>query len=188
MANKAAKGSEFERQVCRQLTEWVTGKRRPEIFWRSATSGAKATSEIKAGRRSHMGGDIVAIHPEGQWFTTLFSVECKNRKSFGALPYFLLGEVALYEWWARCCLDAVSTTRVPLLIFRQLFSQTFAATRPVDNPFQLDGWKGPLIELEGLPPFRVGLLESLLELNSDWGVVRDAHEMILANKKPRPIR
>ena len=62
------KGGEFERKICRVFTKWITGQDKPEIFWRSATSGAKATQDHKKGHKSKMGGDIVAVDRQGQWF------------------------------------------------------------------------------------------------------------------------
>ncbi len=58
------KGGEYERLICRDLTTWVDPTRekgKPELFWRSATSGAKATQDTKAGRKANQGGDIIAI-------------------------------------------------------------------------------------------------------------------------------
>ena len=113
-----AKGSSFERLICRRLTEWITGKPIPEIFWRSATSGAKATVDRKAGRDSNMGGDIVAIDPAGQPFIDRYSVECKNRKSYGRLENVIAGKGELLEWWVQCARDAELAEKIPLLIYK----------------------------------------------------------------------
>ncbi len=48
-----SKGGGFERLICRKFTKWLTGNDQPEVLWRSATSGAKATQDAKAGR--HLG-------------------------------------------------------------------------------------------------------------------------------------
>lgn len=113
------KGGEFERMVCRCLTWWITGKERPEIFWRSATSGAKATQEMKRGHKTKQGGDIIAIDPKGQWFIDLFSVECKDRKDFGNLDLVLERQGVWIQWWDQCCDDADKVGKHPLLIFHR---------------------------------------------------------------------
>lgn len=116
-----AKGSGFERKICRLLTEWVDPRRKggqPEIFWRSATSGAKATQDHKQGRASEMGGDIVAIHETGIPLTSRFSVECKNRKTYGKLESMMDGAGPLLKWWIQCVEDAARWNRIPLLIFQ----------------------------------------------------------------------
>ncbi len=119
MARKSnAKGSAFERLVCRKLTEWITGSPTPEIFWRSATSGAKATQDRKAGRKSNMGGDIVAVAPEGQQFINRYSIECKDRKTYGKLESIAEGWGPLLKWWVQCANDAKQTERLPLMIYK----------------------------------------------------------------------
>ena len=113
-----AKGGAFERLVCRRLTEWITGTPTPEVLWRSATSGAKATVDRAAGRESHMGGDLVAIHPKGQPFIDKYSVECKDRKSYGRLENLVVGKGELLQWWLQCAEDANHSQRMPLLIYK----------------------------------------------------------------------
>lgn len=120
-----AKGGSFERWVCRRLTWMVTGKEQPEIFWRSATSGAKATQDRKKGVSSTMGGDIVAIHPLGAKFINLHCVECKNRKSMGSLDNLLTESGPLWDWWDRAVRDAEASSREPLLVFRANRTQTY---------------------------------------------------------------
>ena len=135
MAGKSnAKGSLFEREVCRQLTEWVTGSRTPEIFWRSATSGAKATQDYKAGRASKMGGDIIAVDPRGQPFIDRFSVECKDRASYGRLELVLEGRGQLNEWWEQCRMDALRSKRKPFMVFKQLRSKIYLMYNRYDLP------------------------------------------------------
>lgn len=129
------KGGNFERLGCRTLTAWVTGRERPEIFWRSATSGAKATSEAKAGRESYMGGDIIAVRPEGQWLTDAYSLEFKDRKSIGTLPFMLQGRAEMLEWWQQCVSDASRAGKRPLMIFKGLRTPVFAGLAVNDGVF-----------------------------------------------------
>ncbi len=78
------KGSSFERQVCRDLSKWITYGRRDDLFWRSAMSGGVATVGKKAGiDRAAQSGDISAISDGGFFgeeagrFIGKVSVECK---------------------------------------------------------------------------------------------------------------
>ena len=113
-----SKGGEFERLVCRMFTKWLTGNERPEVLWRSATSGAKATQDAKAGRQSKMGGDLVAIAPEGQPLIDVFSIECKDRKSYGKIEGFFQEQGEIWEWWGQCVNDADISNREPLMVFK----------------------------------------------------------------------
>lgn len=72
------KGSAFERVVCRDLSLWMTGGKRDDLFWRSAMSGGRATVKFKKGGENlTQTGDITAIDPLGEMFTRRFIPECK---------------------------------------------------------------------------------------------------------------
>ncbi len=79
MANRAAKGSVFEREICTQLSLWWTGGARTDIFWRTAGSGARATTRAKSGQTTaNHYGDLCAIDPIGQPFVDFFTCEAKR--------------------------------------------------------------------------------------------------------------
>ncbi len=74
-----AKGSQFERDICHMLSEWWTDGERTDIFWRTAGSGARATTRGRKGKTTKgQHGDICAIDPIGQPFLDRFCVELKN--------------------------------------------------------------------------------------------------------------
>lgn len=74
-----AKGGQFERDICRELSLWWTGGRRDDIYWRTSTSGGRATSRAKKGKKTHgQYGDIQATDPRGAPFLRLFTVELKR--------------------------------------------------------------------------------------------------------------
>ena len=73
------KGSSFERTLCRQLSLWWTHGNRDDVFWRTAGSGAMATTRIKKQRASFgQHGDIQAVDPIGQPLLDVFSIEAKR--------------------------------------------------------------------------------------------------------------
>src|ERR1700726_4969976 len=73
-----SKGSGFERQVCRQLSLWITHGRHQDTLWRRGLSGGRGAVNRKLGigNRTQC-GDISAVSPEGHKLTDLFVVECK---------------------------------------------------------------------------------------------------------------
>jgi len=84
MGNRASKGSEFERHVCRQLSHWWTNNERDDIFWRTSQSGGRATFRAQKGKKTFGGyGDITAIDPIGLPLTRLWTIELKCGKSHG---------------------------------------------------------------------------------------------------------
>lgn len=172
------KGGGFEREVCRKLTLWITGKPKPEILWRSATSGAKATQDAKQGLRSGMGSDLVSVDPRSAWLTNAYSIEIKFRASFGSLRSLVTGKGGLCDWWMQVCADSVRDGRKPFLIFKQNRSPIFGML-----PIKQDGFasQGPSLRLpkprvhilslpiHGALFFLDDLLADNHDLVRDWG-------------------
>lgn len=74
-----AKGSSFEREICRVLSEWWSGGTRDDLYWRSAASGARATVRFKKGKataNSH--GDIAALDEVGAPLLKVVALELKR--------------------------------------------------------------------------------------------------------------
>jgi hypothetical protein len=46
------KGSQFERDVCRELSLWVSHGKQEDVYWRSAMSGGRSTVAALKGARS----------------------------------------------------------------------------------------------------------------------------------------
>jgi hypothetical protein len=128
------KGSDFERQQCRQLSLWWTEGKRDDVFWRNRT---RSTS--KSPDASHQLGDIVAVDPIGAPFTALFNVELKRGysktkagKKVKNIPWDLLDLIdgrgnpwgsVLIKFWEQVETDAILSGRYPLLIFRRDYHQ-----------------------------------------------------------------
>lgn len=74
-----AKGSSFERIICKQLSMWWSNGTRDDIFWRSSNSGGRATMRGKKGKSTfgHC-GDIAATDPIGQSLLNKVTIELKR--------------------------------------------------------------------------------------------------------------
>lgn len=78
-----AKGSNYEREICKRLSLWWTGGRRDDVFWRSAQSGGRATVRSRKGQQTvNSHGDAAAVDPDGAPLTDLFVIEIKRGYSF----------------------------------------------------------------------------------------------------------
>ena len=74
-----AKGSNFERDICRKLSRWWTGGKRPDVFWRTAGSGARATVRMKKNECTALSaGDIGCIDPVGAKLIQSCLIEIKR--------------------------------------------------------------------------------------------------------------
>jgi len=80
---KAAKGSDFERELCRRLSRWWTDGERDDIFWRTSQSGGRATQRSKKDLKTFGSyGDIAAVDPIGQPLMKMFTIELKRGSSY----------------------------------------------------------------------------------------------------------
>jgi hypothetical protein len=114
----SGKGGDFEREVSKMLTVWLTGKKKPYAFWRMPGSGSLMTiHEENIG----LSGDIRAVSPEAEFFTDIFSVECKTgypKTSFWQ-HFKDIKNFNIKDFWKQCCEDADKAAKLPMLIYRK---------------------------------------------------------------------
>jgi len=102
-----AKGSSYERKICKLLSVWWTEGERDDVFWRTAGSGARATSRRKQGKHTFgQTGDVQATDPIGQPLIDLFSIELKKGYSkdtfmdvFDKKPH--MAQQGFEKWFAQ---------------------------------------------------------------------------------------
>lgn len=72
------KGGKFEREICKRLSLWWSDGEDDSIFWRTHSSGGRATQRAKKGKKTTgQDGDVGAIHPSGKPLIDLVSIELK---------------------------------------------------------------------------------------------------------------
>lgn len=84
------KGAQFEREVCKKLSLWISDGIRDDMFWRSAMSGGRASIGLKKGMiRVSQQGDVSVIAGgnskaalDAHQFLFNFVVECKSVKDY----------------------------------------------------------------------------------------------------------
>lgn len=163
-----AKGAGFERQVCRTLSLWVTRGWRPDVLWRSAMSGGRATVSKKKGRSiDHVSGDICAVHEAGYEFVNHFYMECKNYKTFDWHRLLLTHDGRLAQYWVDTMKFATGQGKYPLLIFKQNGSDVLVAIElETASWFAMDEASGlfyvPRLDMLVLP------LSSLVKCGRPW--------------------
>ena len=114
-----AKGSGFERLVCRKLSLWVSQGKNEDLFWRSSLSGGRATVAQRKGRNVRQAGDICAVSPEGHVLTDVYFVECKNYRNLGIGHFLVADRGPLVKFWKIACKEAKKYNRKPMLIAKQ---------------------------------------------------------------------
>lgn len=114
-----AKGSAFERQICKELSLWVSGGKQKDIFWRSAMSGGRSTVAMKKGDKlAVQAGDVSSIHILGHKFIDEFTVECKFYKTLN-YESIIKGKGKLLDFWRIAFKDAEKYGKMPLLVAKQ---------------------------------------------------------------------
>ena len=109
------KGPKYERKFCKDLSRWWTNGKRDDIFWRTSSSGARATVRLKKGlRTADSYGDVKAEHELGKPLTktSVFSLKrgYTGKKGKNSLKWASLldiidsiegtkNEPAIVGWW-----------------------------------------------------------------------------------------
>lgn len=114
-----AKGSSFERLVCKELSLWVSNGEQKDVFWRSAMSGGRSTVARKKGDKlASQAGDISSVDRLGHVFIDQFVVECKFYKSLN-FESFIKGKGKLLEFWRHLVDESASYSKKPMLVGKQ---------------------------------------------------------------------
>jgi len=119
MVNSKQKGASFEREVCKQLSLWVSYGKQEDVYWRSSMSGGRSTVAAAKGKRlAAQAGDISCIHPVGRPFADRFLIECKFYRDLG-FQGLITGTGHLIDFWNETARQAEKYGRMPLLIAKQ---------------------------------------------------------------------
>ena len=122
----SAKGSSFEREICKRLSLWWTEGERDDVFWRTAGSGGRATNRLKQGKgTSGAYGDLTFTDPIGADLFRVFCFELK--RGYGDWDVLSLIDrpptkhpCVTEKFWKqarRSCADAGAL--YPMVIFRR---------------------------------------------------------------------
>jgi len=142
------KGGDFEREISKSLTVWLTGKEKPYAYWRMPGSGSLSTIHEQ---NKNLSGDITAILPEAEFLTNSFSIECKTGypqtsfwQHFGRVKNFNI-EI----FWRQAFEDSSRAGKHPMLIYRK------KGRKPIIG---ISEWISNVLEINNLPSvnFRFG--------------------------------
>lgn len=119
MSNGKQKGGQFERDICRKLSLWVSRGKKTDLYWRSAMSGGRATVGRNKGESIRQAGDITCVAPEGHMLTDRFYIECKFYKNLDILSFIFKNKGKLAQFWKETKREADRHDRLPMLIAKQ---------------------------------------------------------------------
>lgn len=118
MAHPKTQGGNYERDIARQLSLWLTEGKNPDVFYRSHASGGRATNRKKAGRElKGQYGDICAMEAIGKPLIDKWTIECKHGYGKKTNIKALRGKQIQIQW---CILDILdSMQNIP--VFTELW-------------------------------------------------------------------
>jgi len=127
----SGKGGEFERYISKELTFWLTGKKKPYAFWRMPASGALATIHEQ---NETLSGDIIGISEEAKFFTNKISIEAKTGyPSTSVWQHFKeIKGFGIKLFWQQCVGDAINAGKMPMLIYRKKGKQIITGISRMD--------------------------------------------------------
>lgn len=121
-ARSKTKGAAFERQVCKDLSLWLSLGQREDLLWRSAMSGGRATLARSRGHKMKSSdGDLSPIDVKGQALTEEFFVELKHYNILRWDSLVLKRSGTVQNIWNQCVKEADQSDKYPLLVAKQNF-------------------------------------------------------------------
>lgn len=128
----SSKGGAFERAGCRRLSLWVSKGQRDDLFWRTATSGGRATFMLRTKGQLNLAqaGDLTAIDELGFPLAAQYLVEFKSYGKLQIAEGLVKGTGNLVQFWKRTCQDAATYGKQPVLIAHQNLFPTLLIVRP----------------------------------------------------------
>ncbi len=179
------KGSQFERKICNQLSLWVSGGKRRDLYWRSAMSGGRATVAYKKGETlTRQAGDITATSPEGHALTDLFYFELKHYKDLQIDSFLIKGVGNLAKFWRDTVNHAQKYKRNPVLIAKQNNMPTLV----ISQPGTISYFRCPILTQYTRSPDPPIIIKTEIHLLSE--VLKSAFKdrrVLLFGMLPRPI-
>jgi hypothetical protein len=117
MPNSKTLGNNYEREVAKKLSLWITNNEREDVIWREASSGARATYRKKQGKETIQDGDFIATDLSFDWFTKFFFIDSKCYKEFNPLMINPSNQKSngIFNQWIKV-FNNCPKTKVPLMI------------------------------------------------------------------------
>jgi hypothetical protein len=132
-----AKGGDFEWEVAKKLSLWLTDNKRDDLICRTDSSGGRATKRIKKEKETnkYLYGDLKYSDDLAKPLFDKWSIECKT--GYASKSKLKNGTKKIVNWdvldlldskqktppflqmWVQCTIDSCLSKREPILIFRR---------------------------------------------------------------------
>jgi len=121
-------GTNFEREIAKEISLWLTNNQDNKIVWRTVTSGGWYTTENNKSNNLSIptqAGDLTVIDPTFSIFSDNLYIELKKRKSVSFWCIFNneYGKDSLLGIWEDTVDKSKKLEKFPVLIIRQTHSK-----------------------------------------------------------------
>lgn len=112
------KGSQWERDIAKYLTHWLTEQNLEYYFWRTPASGGMGTILPE---NTQLHGDIIPLKEEANILCDKFCIELKTGYKEASLDKHLKTNKTdpIKSFWSQCISSANASYKNPLLIYKK---------------------------------------------------------------------
>jgi hypothetical protein len=114
--NSKALGNNYEREVAKKLSLWITNNENDDVVWRDLGSGSRGTVRAKQGKNTTRHGDFVPTDLNYKWLFDLFCIDSKSYKEWN--PLFIneknMKSNSILNQWIKVCQE--SQGKIPMMI------------------------------------------------------------------------
>lgn len=144
-----AKGSQFEKDVCKAFSLWITNNKRDDIFYKTSGSGGRATHRQKQNKTTAFSaGDMSFNDILGRRLIEYFLVEIKRgynnkMKVMSLIDKTIKGEPSIVKWFKKGEVERKQNNRrATIIIFRRDYCKTVIALKE-QTYIELENIVGP---------------------------------------------
>jgi len=121
-------GTNFEREIAKEISLWLTNNQDNKIVWRTVTSGGWYTTENNKSNNLSIptqAGDLTVINPTYSIFSDNLYIELKKRKnvSFWCIFNNEYSKDSLLGIWEDTVDKSKKLEKFPVLIIRQTYNK-----------------------------------------------------------------
>jgi len=114
--NSKSIGNNYERDVAKKLSLWLSEGKNDDVCWRDLGSGNRATLRSKQGKDTTRHGDFVPTDLNYKFFFDRFCIDSKSYKEWN--PIFIneknMKSNSILNQWVKVCIE--SQEKIPMMI------------------------------------------------------------------------
>lgn len=143
MANGKVKGGNYEREISKNLSLWLSGGENDDLFWRTQNSGGRYTTRYKKKLTLEgQSGDIASVRGNiSNEFLKTFCVEIKFYKDINIWGFITKAKDGVLDFWKQAYEQSKQAGREPILIVKQNYKPALLISNKIFNKILIKNFK-----------------------------------------------